>query len=157
MPTWALKDRLRISVASAGLTIATTAYTTGDTLGTIFTLPNAARATGGYGVITGVAVISAADITGAIDVIFHRATATLAADNAAYAISDADALNVIDVVQLGTSIDIGNNRIARATGLAIPYETGAGTSLFASLATRSGHTFFAAVTDLQLVVHVERD
>jgi len=144
-----------IRVDSAGLTIATTAYTAGDQMGTIFTLPNAATATAGGGYIKGVSVVSAADITGAMDVVFFRQSVTLAGDNAAFAISDADAKLIIDIVQMGTSVDIGNNRIARATGLEIPYDVTA-TSMFASLITRVGHTFFAAVTDLQLTVYVER-
>lgn len=150
------RDLVRIAVNSGGLTIATTAYTAGDQVGTQFTLANAARATGGTGTIVGVVLTSAADIIGAYDVVFTRSSITLAADNAAYAISDADALNVLGIAQLPVAFDIGNNRIAQAFNLAIPYDCAA-TSLFASLITRVGHTFFAAVTDLQLTVFVERN
>lgn len=151
------RDLVRVAVNSGGLTIATTAYVAGDQMGSQFTIAGCAREAGGSGTIIGVSVTSAADITGAMDVVFSRASMTLAADNAAYAISDADALNVIDVVQLGTSIDIGNNRFARAMGLAIPYDCSGGTSLYAGIMTRVAHTFFAAVTDLQLCVWVERN
>jgi hypothetical protein len=149
-------DLLRIAVNSGGLTIATTAYTAGDQVGTQFTLASAARATGGSGMIRSVVLTSAADIIGAFDVVFTRSSITLAADNAAYAISDTDALAVVGIVQLAGALDIGNNRVAAAYNLAIPYDC-TGTSLFASLITRVGHTFFAAVTDLQLQVFVERN
>jgi hypothetical protein len=150
-------DRLRIAVDSGGLTIATTAYTAGDTVGTQFTLANAARVSGGTGMIRSVVLTSAADIIGAYDVVFTRSSITLAADNAAYAISDTDAKAVIGLVPLAGAYDIGNNRIAQAHNLAVPYDCSGGTSLYASLITRVGHTFFAAVTDLQLQVFVERD
>jgi hypothetical protein len=151
------RDLQRIAVDSGGLTIATTAYTAGDQLGTQFTLANAARASGGTGTIVGVVVTSAADIIGAIDVVFTRSSITLAADNAAYAISDTDAKAVIGIVQCAGAFDIGNNRVAQAFNLAVPYDCSGGTSLYASLITRVGHTFFAAVTDLQLQVFVERN
>lgn len=151
----ARRGLVRVSVASGGLTIATTAYTAGDQLGTQFTFAGCARASGGTGTIVGVVVISAADITGAMDLVITDSSITLAADNAAYAISDADALKIVGLVQLAGSFDIGNNRIAQAWNLAIPYQCSGGTSLYGGLITRLGHTFFAAVTDLQVILYVE--
>lgn len=151
------KDLQRISVASGGLTTATTAYTAGDQVGTQFTFANAARASGGTGLIVGAVLISAADIIGAYDIIITRASITLAADNAAYAISDADALNIVAIVPLAAAYDIGNNRVAQAFNLAIPYDCSGGTSLYGGLITRVSHTFFAAVTDLQMILYVERN
>lgn len=151
------KGQFRISVASGGLTTSVTAYTAGDQCGTQFTLANAARVSGGTGRITHVLLVDANDIIGAVDVVFTRASVTLASDNAAYAISDSDALNVVSVVQLAGAFDIGNNRIAQAQNLNIPYDCSGGTSLYAGLITRAAHTFFTAVTDLQLIVTVERD
>lgn len=150
-------DLLRVDVTSGGLTIATTAYTAGDQVGTQFTIANAARISGGTGRIRSVVLISAADIIGAFDVVFTNASITLAADNAAYAISDADALKIVGLVPLAGAYDIGNNRIAQAFNLNIPYNCSGGTSLYAGLITRVGHTFFAATTDLQLTVYLERD
>lgn len=153
------RDLIETSVTSGGLTTATTSYTAGDQMGTLFTVANAARSAGGYGYITGVTLVSAADTVGAVDVVFFDSTLSLAADNAAFAISDADALKFVGLVQLNGSFDIGNNRVAQAYNLAIPYKCGGsplGTSLFAALITRSAHTFFGAVTDLQLNVFMER-
>jgi hypothetical protein len=146
-----------ITVASGGLTTATTAYTSGDQVGTLFTLANAARASGGTGSILGVSLTDANDIIGSYDVVFFRASATLAADNAAFSISDTDAKNIVEVVSLNYAVDLGANRFARLMGLNVPYDCSGSTSLFAALITRSAHTFFAAVTDLQLTVYVARD
>ena len=146
----------RVSVASGGLTTATTAYTAGDQVGTQFTFANAARASGGFGYIVGVTLVDAADIIGAYDLVLTRSSITLASDNAAYAISDADALNIVALIQLNGAYDLGNNRIAQATNIRIPFDCSGGTSLFGGLITRSAHTFFAAVTDLQLILHIEQ-
>lgn len=155
--TYGHYDLLRIAVNSGGLTTSVTAYSAGDQVGTQFTLANAARVSGGGGMIRSVILTSAADIIGPYDVVFTRSSITLASDNAAYAISDADALAVVGLVNLTGAYDIGNNRIAQAFNLAVPYDCSGGTSLYASLITRAGHTFFAAVTDLQLTVFVERN
>jgi hypothetical protein len=60
------KDAVRIAVLSAGLTIATTAYTAGDQVGTMFTFANAARVTGGTGLITGITLSDESDIIGVL-------------------------------------------------------------------------------------------
>lgn len=150
-------DLQRISVASAGLTTATTTYTAGDQVGTLFTISNAARFTGGGGIITGITVIDASDVIGPLDLVIFDSSVTLAGDNAVFAISDADALDVVAVVQLIGGIDIGNNRIAQAVNLAVPYICNGGTSLYASIITRTANAVFAAgATSVQLTIYVER-
>lgn len=155
----ARRDLVRIAVTSGGLTTSATAYTAGDQVGTQFTIAGAARASGGSGTIVGVCLISAADTIGAFDVVFTDSSITLAADNAAYAISDADSLKVVGLAQLAGAFDIGNNRIAQMFNLAIPYVCSGGTSLYAGLIAKSAiaATPFAAATDIQLNVYVERN
>ena len=150
------RDLLTVDVTSGGLTTATTAYSAGDQLGTQFTVANAARVSGGTGTIVGVQVIDAADVTGPIDVAFFNSSVSLATDNVAFAVSDADALKLIGIVPLA-SWDIGNNRVAQMFNMALAYTCSGGTSLFAGLITRTGHTFFGAATDLRLRVDVERN
>lgn len=144
----------RLTATSSGLTTATTAYSVGDQVGTQFSFNNAARVSGGGGYIRAAVLTDAADIIGSYDLLIHRASITLAADNAAYAISDTDALEILGLIPLAGAFDIGSNRIAQALGLQVPYVC-SGTTLFASLITRSAHTFFPAVTSLQLALIVE--
>lgn len=151
------RDMKRIALNSAGLTIVATAYTAGDQVGNQFALTNAVRAIGGTGTIVSVVLTSAADIINAYDVVFFRTSVTLAADNAAFSISDADALHVVGIAQLAGAWDIGLNRVAQALGIAIPYDCSTDTSLYAALICRGDHTIFGAVTDLQLQVFVERN
>lgn len=154
--TYRMADLKRIAVNSAGLTTSTTAYTAGDQVGTQFTLADAARISGGGGVIVGCTLVSAADIIGAFDVAVFDSSITLASDNAAYAISDSDAKKFVGMIQLAGAYDIGNNRVCQQFNLAIPYVCSGGTSLYAGLITRAGHTFFGATSDLQLTLYVER-
>ena len=151
------RDVLRIAVTSGSLTTATTAYTAGDQVGSQFTFANAARVSGGTGRVVGAILMDETDIIGAYDLVLTRASVTLASDNAAYAISDGDAANVVGVVQLAGAFDIGNNRIAQATNISIPYDCSGGTSLYGGLICRVGHTFFGATTSLKLTLFVERD
>lgn len=151
------RDLLRVATSVTGVTTATTAYTAGDTVGTLYTLANAARASGGGGTITGVTLIDQSDIIGAYDVVFFDSSITLAADNAAFAISDADSLKFVGLVQLAGAIDLGNNRVAQAYNLAVPYVCSGGTSLYAALITRVGHTFFTSGALPQLNVYMERN
>jgi hypothetical protein len=150
-------QRIADSSASSELTIASTAYSAGDQVGVMFQFANAARVSGGGGTVVGMELTSAFDGIGAYDVVLCRSNITLAADNAPFAISDADALNVIGLIQMAGSYDIGNNRLAQAFNLAIPYDCSGGTTLYGALVTRSGHSFFGAHTDLQLTAWVERN
>lgn len=157
MQTLARRDLQRIAVGVTGVTTATTAYTAGDQVGTQVTIASAARLSGGGGVITGVTLIDQSDIIGAYDVVIFDSSVTLAADNAAFAISDADSLKIVGIVQLAGAFDIGNNRVAQAYNLAIPYVCSGGTSLYAGLITRGAHTFFTAGALPQINVYVERN
>lgn len=144
----------RIVLNSAGLTIATTAYSVGDQLGTILTFASAVRDTAGLGVIRAATLLDKADIVIAVDLHLFRATVTLAADNAAFAVSDTDMENWLGSIQFPAAEDLGANRAALATpGLAFDC---ADTSLFGALVTKSTHTFFGAVTDLRVALIVEQ-
>lgn len=140
---------------SAGLTTSATAYTAGDQVGSQFTITGAARATGGGGYITGVTLMDEADIIGAYDIVIFDSSVSLASDNAAFAVSDADAAKFVYLINLAAAYDIGNNRIAQASNLRIPYVCSGGTSLYGGLICRAGHTFFALVTNLRLKVFLE--
>lgn len=154
--TIARRDVQRISVAVSGTS--TTAYTAGDQVGTLCTLANAARISGGTGMIVGVSLQGYNDGMGSWDVVFFDNSAvTLAADNAAFNLAtDADILESVAVVPLAGAYDLGANRVAQAYNLAVPYFCSGGTSLYAALITRTGFTNAAGET-LQLVVYVERN
>lgn len=156
MNTVGRRDLQRIAVTVAGTS--TTAYTSGDQVGTLCTLANAARVSGGTGVIVGVSLQGYNDGMGSWDVIFFdNSTVTLAADNAVFNLAtDADILESVAIVPLAGSYDLGANRVAQAYNVAVPYFCSGGTSLYAALLTRGSFTN-ASGEVLQLVVYVERN
>lgn len=147
----------QVSVASAGLTIATTAYTDGDQLGTIFTFaPSGAPANL---MIMSATLIDAANVIGAADLFLFDRSVTLPADNVAGpAVSDADALFSQGVIEFPYPKLAGNNRISHIDSLALPIKPNvAATGFFGALVTRSAHTFFGAVGNLQVILHYSTD
>ena len=157
MQTLARRDLQRIAVGVTGVTTATTAYVAGDQVGLPITLANAARVSGGSGTIVGATLIDQSDIIGAYDLVIFDSSVTLATDNLAFAISDADSLKIVALIQLAGAFDLTNNRIAQSYNLAIPYVCSGGTSLFAALINRAGHTFFTTGQLPQVNVYVERN
>lgn len=156
MQTLARRDLQRISVAVPGTS--TSSYTAGDQVGTLCTIANAARISGGTGMIVGVSLQGYNDAMGSFDVVFFDSgSVTLAGDNAVFNLAtDADILSSVAVVPLGGSYDLGANRVAQTYNLAVPYVCSGGTSLYATLITRNTWTNGAGDT-LQLVVYVERN
>lgn len=141
---------------SSGLTIATTAYTSGDVLGAElqFNLGEIGR---GAGEIAGLTIIDAKGVLGAVDLFLFGATSAPAADNAPNAWTSANMLNLTTVISATTVYTSANNRavIWQQTGDGVPYET-TGNILYGTLVTRTANTFFTAVTDLQVTLFVEK-
>ena len=147
----------KVSVASAGLTTASTAYSDGDQLGTILTFaPSGSPANL---MIVSATLVDAANIIGAVDLFLFDRSVTLAADNVpGPAVSDADSLFCEGVIEFPYPKLAGNNRIAHIDSLAIPVKPAvAATGFFGALVTRSGHTFFGAVGNLQVILHYSTD
>jgi hypothetical protein len=149
-----VRNSTPITVASGGLTTASTAYTAGDQVGTMFAFASAVRVSAGSGVVRSICVEDKADITAQLDLVFFRSNITLAADNAAFAISDADGQDYLGT-QPVIMADLGNNRF----GSVQPYMAFdcAATTLYCAVITRVGHTFFGATTDLRILLNIEQD
>jgi hypothetical protein len=144
-----------IQLQSAGLTTATTAYTAGDQLGTILTFTSAVRQAGATGVIQSATLLDQAAVVGAVDLYLFDRTVTLASDNAAAAFSDADMLFCQGIISFPAPQGGTGNSIATVvSGLGVACNV---TSLFGALVTRSGHTFFGAVTNLAVTLHILQD
>jgi hypothetical protein len=147
----------RVATQTSSLTTATTAYVAGDQVGTLLTMSNCARTSGGSGLIVGCTLTDAADIIGAYDVlIFDSSVTASGGDNGALSFSDSDMRKFVGLIQLGGAFDVGGNRIAQAHSIAMPFVCSGSANLYALLVCRAGHTFFAANADLELVLYVER-
>ena len=103
-------------IHEASLTVDTSAYASGDTLGTLITIDDCLSDTNGTATIMDITVVDNAGQDVEIGFYFYNASVTLASDNAAYTVSDADAnkcvgyVSVSDYVTGGTSKSIGQKR-----------------------------------------------
>lgn len=152
----------RIEVNSAGLTTASTAYTSGDQLGTELTFANAARATGQGGIVAGAVLLDKPKVLSAtpadVDLLLFTSSITGASDNAAFDDSDTDMGEYVGRIRfyLADWMSMSSNAVNERQGLSIPYVCDA-TSLFGILVSRTNHTFFGAVTDLRVTLTLIRD
>lgn len=89
----------QVAVTISGLTTAATTYTVADQMGTVGTAANVVGIPGGMLNIIGATVTDDSGVLGAFDLVIFNGTAapTLAADNAAAAISAADNIKVVAV------------------------------------------------------------
>lgn len=133
---------VEVSATAAGLTTATTPYTAGDMLGTIWSFTSAVATSGGYGYIVGAQLQDDSAVIGAVDIHFFSATVTQAADNAANSWSDADSQLGEGVISLPGPYLSALNRKAVWQG-ALPFKCAA-TTLFACFVTQSANAVFAS-------------
>lgn len=136
-------------VVSAGLT--NVAYTALDQVGNIFTFPNYAAVSGGFGLLNSIQVTDDSAALVATTAFVFNALPTLAADNAAFSISDADAQKLIAVVALGPVVSLPLQRFASWIGGPVPYQLSA-TSLYVALRTDAALAAMASATLLNVTV-----
>lgn len=142
----------RIAVNAASLTTATTAYVTGDVLGSEMSFANAARISGGRGIIEKAVLLDKSDIIGPVDLFLFNAASTPASDNAANSWSDSNMELLEGIISFPSPYDSALNRVATWSGY-LPFQCAA-TTLFGVMVTRSGHTFFGVATDLRVTLSV---
>lgn len=148
---------LRTRVAIAGLTTASTTYAVGDQAGTMLSFTSAATANGGTGTILSAVLIDKGDVGTDYRLHFFRSNVTLAADNAAFAISDTDMQDWCGEVVMPSLRDLGANRAASLGNIGLGYDTGAGTTLYVAIETRTANAVYAAATDLNLTLTLVLD
>lgn len=154
-------------------TISTAIYATGDQLGSLMTITNAARVSGNGGVLLGITVLDKTQAQrSAMDLFFFDRSVTAAADNAIATFSDADMAFCLGEIPIGT-VDYNTafagtpaNSIAsvpkwvsaaaagRPATMAFPYALN-GTDLFCAAVVRGTPTY-VATTDLTFSFTVER-
>lgn len=164
MPSAYPRNRINtITVPSAGLTIATTAYTSGDVLGSQmqFRLGSLDTRDGGsFGRLHQLMVIDKAKVLAAtgVELWLFSTAVTPAADNAAVSFSDADMQSLVGIFALTTLYDTALNTTAVLNPAEErPIWCGNGGLVYGSLITRSGNSFFGAETDLTVVMSYQAE
>lgn len=175
--TIAHRDLTKISVisndatnANFTLTTATTAYSIGDVIGGIWTMPLAVRLAngsvitgGGTGTIVGATLINTTStVIGPCDVMLYDSlpsfTGTMDNNAPAYTSATTDGRKCIGAIQLSGPYTVGATRILQAQNVAIPFAVqSAGTALYAVIIARSSVAVFTNSTDLTLTLHIERN
>jgi hypothetical protein len=141
-------------------TVSTTpAYTSGDSIGGKITLSNAVRVSAGTGWLTSLQIsdLSNQKPTGTI-LVFNADASTTYTDNAAAALSNADAQKIVAQIPVSTGdyTTINNRAVANPMFNPKQVKAASGTTLYAIFVTTSTPTF-ASTTDIQLTFGFAQD
>lgn len=140
-------------VASSGLATSGAAYVAGNQLGNEFTFPLGRNTVRGA-VITDAALIDKANIIGAVDLFLFQQASAPAGDRAANAWADTNAATYLGKIAFPTPDASANNRFSFVSSPVV-VKGNASVNVFGVLITRTGHTFFGAVSDLVVVLGFE--
>lgn len=144
-------------------TITTSAYATGDLVGTaVIQLTDAVegdalqKGTVG-GLIQSVIITDLASQSAALDVIFFDANPsnTTFTDNAAFDIDDLDLVNIIGFAQVTSYAAFADNSVGQDLQLAIPFVLDTSNILYAAIVSRGTPTY-TGTTDLTIRVGILR-
>lgn len=148
--------QVRISVTP---TINTSAYATGDCIGELMTFANAARVSGGSGIIQSILVIDRSQAQrAAMELLFFDRTVTVAGNNNPVAMSDGDMAYCLGIVPIGpynTSWPgTPLNSFSTLLNVGLPFVLN-GTDLFVQAIVRATPTY--ANTDLTFILGILQD
>jgi hypothetical protein len=141
-------------------TIDTAIFASGDCIGGLQDIANAARVSGGSGIIQSILVLDKTQAQrAAIDILFFDRSVTVAGNNAAVAMSDADMAYCLGIVQIGpyNTAFPGTplNSISTLLNVGLPFVLN-GTSLYAQAVVRATPTYTAS-TDLVFTYIILQD
>ena len=133
----------RISVTP---TLDTSAYGSGDSLCGQMTIANAVRNSGGSAILQSITVLDRTQAQrAAMDILFFDRSVTVAAANAALAMSDADMANCLGVISIGpyNTAWAGTpaNSISTLVNIGLPIVVNSGTDLYAAVCVRATPTY----------------
>ena len=149
--------QVRISVTP---TIDTGVYTSGDCIGGLMEFTNAARASGGSGIVQSVLTLDKTTAQrSAIDLLFFDRTVTVAGNNSPVAMSDADMAYFLGLVSIGpynTAFPAtALNSVSTLLNIGLPFVL-SGTSLFVQAVARATPTY-TGVSDLVFTLGILQD
>lgn len=137
-----------------------TAYASGENVGGLLTFPNAARTSGGGGVIIDFVIVDNSGQDPELELWLFAETFTAGADKAAWAGGTADLQNCIGVLSTAQSsegyIAAGTPSICTTQGLAKRYDVTA-TSMFGRLVNRTTTPTFTATDNISVKVGLLQD
>lgn len=144
-----------VSLIDVTLSLDTGAYADGDVLADTQEVADALRLEGGSGVIQSVTILDRDDNGTAIDIVFLSKDVSLGTENGAISISDADAINILGIVQVfaGDYVDLANSQFVTKTNLSIVAKNSEGLStksIYVGVISRATSTYTAAGITLRI-------
>ena len=155
----AVEPRAKVSrIAVAPVVSAAAIYAAKDAIGARLDFANASRVAGGTGLVLSAVLADRAQQRAAIDLVLFRSAITAPTDNAVFDPTDAELLDAVGFVSFlpGDYVDFNDNSFAYRGNLALPFDTGAGTTLYGALVARGTPTY-AATTDVQVALSILQD
>jgi len=138
-------------VIEVTLSLDTSQYASGDVLAATQEVASAVRTSGGRATLMSLVVLDKDDQAGALDIVIFRSNAAMgAAENAAVAITDANAAEILTVVEIAAAdyVDLANSQIAvrgpSDSGMGVILEPTTGTSLYIAAISRDTKTYTAS-------------
>lgn len=134
-------------VLDVTLSLDTAIYADGDVLADFQAVTGFVRLVGGKALIQSITVLDKDDQGVAFDILTSQTGATLGAENAAPAITDANAATVQRLCRIETTdyIDLGGCRIATKTGIGLMVEAASdSTGIYIGAITRGGTPTYTA-------------
>lgn len=132
----------------------TAIYASGDTLGSLMTFAGVARFNGGSAVVQAMTIVDAAAQNANLELWLFTGTVTASADNAAWSISDADALKCVGVIPTsGVNYASALNSVSSKLSINLPVTCASdSTSLYGQLVSRGTPTYGASSLTVKLTV-----
>jgi len=154
-------DGLRVNTRGGGLSISQTptitagAYSAKDCVGGLLTFANAARKSGGKGIINTVTIIDNDDEGAGLELWLFNADPTVQADNAPMDFSDANMLKCVGVISISSAnyYSLADNGATCLRGVGLQFQC-AVTSLFGQLKC-IGTPTYTGTNDLTIILGVE--
>ena len=133
-------------------TIDTTTYAPGDVLFSTTELAGATRSTGGRSYVQSIHILDEDDQGYGFDLLFLNASTTIGAVNAACAVTDTNARNIIGRITVTTSdyLDLGGSRVATLRNVGMMLQSSGTTSIYAAAVTTGTGLHTASGIKLQI-------
>lgn len=123
------------------------AYASGDVLADTQEITTAMRVNAGTGVLHSLIILDKDDQAQAMDVVFFKTNVSLGTENSAVSISDADADEILGIVEVvaGDYVDLVNSQLVTVTDVGIVVVAdSAATSLWVGVISRGTGTYTAS-------------
>ncbi|MCA9331476.1 hypothetical protein KC968_00880 [Candidatus Saccharibacteria bacterium] len=140
----------RLSFSLNGLSTTGGNYVANQQLGTIITISNASRLSGGYGTITTASIVDLSNVLGATDLHIFSGSVGSAGDKMTLNFSDTDmGQYYIGTISFPAPTPFMNNRAVSLPAIGLTYQCD-GTSLYGVMSTLSGHATFNTSSDVKV-------